>query len=99
MTDLMIRGSNINELIIALQNLIDQEGVKAITSNIFLLPEELAERWRIETTCLGNWRVKGDGPMFMKLSEGLRAKVRYPLFGEKGIAALEAQRLRSSTSE
>ena len=99
MPDLMIRGSNINELIIALQNMIEQEGIKAITSNVYLLPEELAERWRIEPTCLGNWRVKGDGPVFMKLSEGLRAKVRYPLFGEKGIAALETKRLRSSTSE
>lgn len=34
---------------------------------IFLTPDELAERWRIKPGALAHWRVAGEGPAFVKV--------------------------------
>lgn len=33
----------------------------------YLTPKELATRWKMHPTSLGNWRVKGKGPRYIKL--------------------------------
>lgn len=43
----------------------------------FLTPVELAKRWRMDVRTLSNWRVKGRGPVFLKLGEGRNTRVLY----------------------
>lgn len=57
-----------------------------------LTPKETAERLRMTIGTLANWRVRGDGPRFVKLGR----KVLYPL---PEIEAFEARQIRSSTAQ
>ncbi len=99
MPALNFSGNDINEVLQKIQNHIQATGISTITKNIYLLPEELAERWRIHDGHLGNLRVSGEGPAYMKLSEGKYGKVRYPLFGEGGVLCHEGDRIKHSTME
>lgn len=56
-----------------------------------LTSKEVAERLRLHPQTLVNWRVKGDGPRFIKLGR----KVLYPLVE---IEAFEKKQLHSATS-
>ena len=46
---------------------------------IFLSPQQLAERWGLRPATLADWRVKGQGPPFLKPGRTLKARVRYRL--------------------
>ena len=63
---------------------------------ILLTDAQLAERWGLSVKRLANDRSAGRGPRFVKLGDGLRAPVRYPL---EIIEEYELARLRSSTAE
>jgi hypothetical protein len=49
---------------------------------VFLTPQELADCWSLRPATLVQWRVKGDGPRFLKPSRTLKARVRYRLDDE-----------------
>lgn len=57
-----------------------------------LTAKEAAERLRVNNGTLSNWRVRGDGPRYIKLGR----KVLYPL---AEIEAFEQRQLRVSTSQ
>lgn len=42
-----------------------------------ITPQQLAERWNMSIGTLTNWRVKKQGPTYMKLGEGRACKVMY----------------------
>ncbi|MCA8254809.1 DNA-binding protein [Burkholderia sp. AU31624] len=56
-----------------------------------LLPKEAAERLRTTVGTLAVWRVKGQGPRYIKMGR----KVLYPL---PEIEAFEREHLRSNTT-
>lgn len=55
-----------------------------------LTPQEAADRLRMSIGTLSNWRVRGDGPRFIKSGR----KVLYPV---AEIEAYEKRQLRSNT--
>lgn len=57
-----------------------------------LTPKEAADRLRTSVGTLSNWRVRGDGPRFIKLGR----KVLYPL---TEIEAFEKRQLRANTAQ
>ena len=57
-----------------------------------LTTKEAAERLRLTVNTLANWRVRGDGPRFIKMGR----KVLYPV---AEIVAFEQKQLRASTSQ
>jgi predicted site-specific integrase-resolvase len=57
-----------------------------------LLPKEAADRLRVSTGTLANWRVAGEGPRFMKFGR----RVLYP---EREIEAFEDRCLRTNTTQ
>lgn len=59
--------------------------------NINLTPAEVAQRLRTTTGTLANWRVKGEGPKFIKSGK----KVLYPI---AELVAYEQAQLRSNTA-
>jgi predicted site-specific integrase-resolvase len=56
-----------------------------------LTTKETANRLRVRVTTLANWRVRGDGPRFIKMGR----KVLYPM---AEIEAFEQRQLRASTA-
>jgi hypothetical protein len=46
---------------------------------VFLTPQQLASRWGLRPATLADWRVKGQGPRFLKPGRTLKARVRYRL--------------------
>lgn len=60
-------------------------------NHIYMTPQELARRLRISTGTLANWRLRGEGPKFMKIGK----KVLYPM---DEVAAYEQQALRQNTA-
>lgn len=57
-----------------------------------LTSKEAAERLRLHPNTLSNWRVKGEGPRFIKLGR----KVLYPI---NEIEAYERRSLRANTAQ
>ncbi len=57
-----------------------------------LKPKDLAERWHVSTGTLANWRVRGEGPRYLKFGR----KVLYRL---KEIEAFEEKILRENTAQ
>lgn len=57
-----------------------------------LTTQETAARLRVNVGTLANWRVRGEGPRFIKLGR----KVLYPL---AELEAFEQRMLRASTSQ
>jgi hypothetical protein len=45
----------------------------------YLTPQQLADRWGLRPATLADWRVKGQGPRFVKPGRTLKARVRYSL--------------------
>jgi predicted DNA-binding transcriptional regulator AlpA len=43
-----------------------------------LTPEQVAEMLQVHPGTLENWRVRGEGPAFVKLGNRRRSPVRYP---------------------
>lgn len=60
---------------------------------IFITPTELAKRWSVDVKTLSNWRVKGKGPVYMKLGEGRNTKV---LYREEDVTAYENKRMKGN---
>lgn len=58
-------------------------------------PVELAQRWKIHVKTLGNWRVQGRGPAYVKMG-GRNSKV---LYREADVLAYEAAGLRKPMKE
>ena len=56
-----------------------------------LTTKETADRLRVRVTTLANWRVRGDGPRFIKMGR----KVLYPVVE---IEAYEKRQLHQATS-
>jgi hypothetical protein len=46
---------------------------------VFLTPQQLAARWALRPATLAEWRVKGQGPRFLKPGHTPKARVRYRL--------------------
>jgi len=65
----------------------------------YLTPEETAKMLSIKTSLLSNWRVSGQGPAYVKLGQGKRALVRYPLLGKNGLINYMESRIQTSTSD
>ena len=59
--------------------------------NTNLTPKEAANRLRVTTGTLSNWRVQGQGPRFIKVGR----KVLYPV---AQVVAYETAALRSNTA-
>ena len=59
--------------------------------NTNLTPKEAANRLRVTTGTLSNWRVQGNGPRFIKVGR----KVLYPV---AQVVAYETAALRSNTA-
>lgn len=47
------------------------------TTTELLTPEQVAEMLQIHPGTLENWRVRGEGPPFVKLGQKRRSSVRY----------------------
>jgi len=45
----------------------------------FLTTEQLAERWNMKVETLEIWRQREKGPNFVKLTDGKRPSIRYPI--------------------
>jgi len=45
----------------------------------FLTTEQLAERWNMEVGTLEIWRQRKKGPNWVKLTDGKRPSIRYPI--------------------
>lgn len=43
-----------------------------------ITPEQVAELLKVHPGTLENWRVRGEGPPFVKLGNSRRSPVRYP---------------------
>lgn len=48
-------------------------------SGEFFTTEQLAERWGIKPETLEVWRQRGKGPKWIRLTEGKRPSIRYPI--------------------
>jgi hypothetical protein len=59
---------------------------------VSLTPHETAERLKVTTGTLANWRVRGNGPRYMKYGN----KIYYPV---SEIDDFERRMLRGSTAE
>ena len=46
-------------------------------TNELLTPEQVAELLKVHTGTLENWRVRGEGPPYVKLGHRPRSPVRY----------------------
>lgn len=61
-----------------------------MTTERCMTQTELAERWRISEATLERWRTESNGPVFLKLGNQVRYRVR-------DVEAFEAEVLREST--
>lgn len=61
-----------------------------------LTPEQLADRLGLSKATLAMWRVRGEGPRFLKFGRTQQARVRYP---ESAIEEWEIGSLRSNTGQ
>lgn len=52
---------------------------KAHYKGEFLTTEQLAERWSMKVETLEIWRQRKKGPNFVKLTDGKRPSIRYPI--------------------
>jgi hypothetical protein len=57
-----------------------------------LTEQELAQRWNMSPRSLQQWRLRGQGPKYLKLGSA----IRYPL---DWVEAFEAANARSNTSD
>lgn len=48
-------------------------------SGEFLTTEQLAERWNMQPETLEVWRQRKKGPKWVRLTEGKRPSIRYPI--------------------
>jgi hypothetical protein len=106
-----LKTSDLPVVLEDLQRFFQRHQFNPLIQNIFLTPQQLAERWAMpvgvadklfkRTTRAGSnlnhWRSVGYGPVFAKLGPDLRAKVRYPVFGEGGVLSFEHQNHYEST--
>jgi hypothetical protein len=90
---------NPKELQCIIKELIDKELKEVGFAGKFLTPEQLAERWQVTLKTLETWRQQGKPPIYMKVQGSKKALIRYPLAIENGVIAVEAQWLRSSTTD
>jgi|SRR5215467_3240730 hypothetical protein len=58
---------------------------------MYLLPEDVAERWHLSPRTLANWRSSGDGPRYLKVGRSV-------LYSLKEIEAFEQAGLRDPTA-
>lgn len=77
--------------IIAGWHLLAQQGEKNSMKEIRLTPEDLAERWKVPTTTLSQWRWKGGGPQFIRLGKHI-------VYRLQDIELFEEQKLRRDTT-
>lgn len=67
------------------------------TAKKLLTPEEAAQFLGLSVTTLADWRYRGRGPEYLRLSQTARGRIRYP--AESLAAWVEALRRRHSTAE
>jgi predicted DNA-binding transcriptional regulator AlpA len=65
-------------------------------SEHYLKPKETATRTGVAENTLAKWRMRGEGPPFVKLSRGKQGHVRYR---ESDLERWMAERVRASTSD
>ncbi len=87
------------ELQCIVKELVNQTLQESGNAEKFLTPEQLAERWQITLKCLEAWRLQGKPPTYMKVQASKRALIRYPLNVPNGVLDVEAQWLRTSTTD
>ena len=72
--------------------MLQPERVK-VSEDVFLTPEELADRWKVSVNSLALQRFRGQGPKAMKLGvEGGSGAIRYRL---SDIVEYEEQQLKA----
>lgn len=91
--------ADIMPLIRVVQNFLMRNGYEALKKNVYIKPEDLAQRWDLSISCLNNWRLHGVGPIYMKTGPGPKASVRYPLFGKYGVLDHEQRKHFFSTED
>lgn len=64
----------------------------------YLTPKEVAQMLKVSVKLLANWRVKGCGPSYIKLGQGAKAPIRYPLMGDTGLMKYLELSRKNSTS-
>ena len=74
-------------------NLTPSSRIEAELSQVFLQEADLARRLQLSVKCIQAWRLKGDGPIFLKL--GRRGAVRYRM---QDVLNWEGTCVRHSTS-
>lgn len=67
------------------------EGEKNFMKEIRLTPEDLAERWKVPTTTLSQWRWNGKGPQFIRLGKHI-------VYRLQDVELFEEQKLRRDTT-
>ena len=53
---------------------------------------------KVSVKLLANWRIKGCGPSYIKLGQGVKAPIRYPLTGDAGLIGYLDSARKTSTS-
>ena len=65
-------------------------------------PQQLADRWKLSTATLANWRVAGRGPGFVKTGPGIRGRVMYPVHlvikWENGLQSVDPEGTRKASA-
>ncbi len=64
----------------------------------YLTPLEVASKLVIKESLLSNWRLRGNGPAYVKLGGGKKGLIRYPLYGESGLINYMEKHTKNSTS-
>ena len=64
----------------------------------YLTPKEVSQMLKVSVKLLANWRVKGCGPSYIKLGQGVKAPIRYPLTGDAGLIGYLDSARKTSTS-
>lgn len=73
------------------------EGTPSTLDDVFMTPEELAQRWRIDVTSLSNLRSRGDGLPFTKTTGRVLYKVADVLACEaRGVRGFSWAKLASA---
>lgn len=95
----MLRDSDIPILLRVMQNHLTRNGHEILNNNIYIKPDDLADRWQMSISCLNAWRLYGVGPVYMKTGPGPKANVRYPMLGKHGILEFERRHHFVSTED
>lgn len=94
-----LRDGDIPILLRVIQNYLTRHGYESLSTNIYIKPDDLANRWQMSISCLNAWRINAVGPVYMKTGPGSKANVRYPMLGKHGVLEFERTHHFASTQD